>query len=162
VVESKLIGETQTSNNQPEQNRMDRFASIRMTGTSELMVCEVHETSQDGRDWLSQVIKFTNREWPNVQHSVLSAFSKTSRCAVVDCDRLVEVGAHLTFDGKQLLIVPCCKTHNAVGNLDKLGRHARLKPYQLYAEINVKPGYVFEDKEGKYYLTQALPSLLDE
>ena len=96
---------------------MDPFAGIQMTGPGELTVYEVHEPSEDGRDWLSQVIKFTNKQWPKFQHHVLSAFSKTSRCAIADCDRLVEVGAHVTFDRKQLLIIPCCKTHNAVGKL---------------------------------------------
>jgi hypothetical protein len=83
-------------------------------------------------------------------------------CAIVGCDKFVEVGARLTFDGKQLLIVPCCRTHNAAGKLDKLGRHARLKPYQLYAEINVRPGFVVENSDGIYCLTQALPLLVDE
>ncbi|KAH9258632.1 hypothetical protein BASA81_003134 [Batrachochytrium salamandrivorans] len=90
----------------------DRVCFIEITGAGRMPVYEVHETTQDERDWLTQVIKFTNKAWPNFQHQVM-------------------------------------------------GRHARLKSYQLYATIFLKPGFVLEDADGKYQLVQALPNLVD-
>lgn len=138
-----------------------RFVSIEMSGPDELLVFEVHETSEDGADWLSGALKYADMDWPNVPQLVLEAFSKCSRCGIVNCQSRVEVGAHVTADGESMLIVPSCKTHNGVGNLDRLGRQARLKPCQVYARITFRPGFsleaIQEDQQGKFYLVQNLP-----
>lgn len=134
---------------------------IQLAGRTELTVYEVHGTSQDQRDWLSQAIKFASKDWPNFLQYVLNGFSPSSRCAILGCERLVEVGARLTFDGKSILIVPCCADHNEEGRIDNLGRQARLKPYQVYLEI-LEREFVSQDADGKFNLAQPLPGIVDD
>lgn len=130
-----------------------------MTPEYELRVYELRDTAQDGRDWLTAIVRAGAGEWPDRQQRVVNAFAKSSLCVIAGCDKNVDVGAHVTIDGRQALIIPCCYAHNAVGALDKMGSGARLKQHQIYAEIALRPTDVVQEERGMYRLQQALPNL---
>lgn len=139
-----------------------RFAYVERTGQYQTPIIELHEPSQEETgDWLSLVIKLASKKYPDIQEYIANAFSKGSRCAIANCEGATEVGARVTFDGKCLLIIPCCKEHGTEGKLDELNRRARLKPFQFYAKFSLKPGIVTEDQEGNFHLIQALPTAVD-
>jgi len=125
-------------------------------------IYEVHETTNDGRDWLSGILKHLHEHSStHPPQRIQDMFTKAAICGISGCSNRVEVGAHVTIDGAQLLIVPTCSKHNGQGVLDKLARHARLKAYQGYAMIHIRPGTMVENGEGKFFLKDVLPNVVD-
>ena len=139
------------------------FPSIEMTDKPQYSILEIHDCSPDSRDWLSQVIKFTEKDWPNYNEEVLNAYTRNvSRWGVSGCvEGRAQVGAKLSFDGERLIIVPCCKHHATEGVLDAMGhRFTRLKSYQCFVPIPLEPGSVVE-RDDKFFLTRPVPNLID-
>lgn len=118
-----------------------------------LPVREIHDTTTDAtdRDWLEALVRAALADWPDRQKRFLDCFSKSSLCGIQGCSQPVEVGTHMTIDGNQMLFVPTCKAHNAVGAIDRLGVGAYIKEYQAYGSIRFRRGMGFEKRDGKYF-----------
>ena len=129
-------------------------------------IYEIHETTGDGRDWLTAIRNFlspyvADPDAPSIYpHDIVHAASKGALCAIRGCGKFVEYGAHMTVEGSQLLIVPTCSEHNGKGNIDKLGPLAVLKPHAVYGLVRLKPGFHFRIEDGKFYLDQTLPNYI--
>ena len=141
----------------------DRFLRFCILPEFHQHVFEVQSTTKDGRDWLTAMIKAGKDEWPNTQHRIIDGFAKSSLCGVSNCENFVEVGAHCTLDGKQLIIVPMCKRHTSSGALAKLPtKESTLKPFQIVAEILLKPGDIIDEGyENSFTLVKVLPFIED-
>jgi hypothetical protein len=134
----------------------ERIDYVELSRGAKLSIYEIHETTSDGRDWLNTVIRYLNQFQSSQNQRIKDMFSKASSCSIDGCQELVTAGAHVTIDGTQVLIVPTCAYHNGVGNLDRLGRLSRLKPYSAYAYINLQPGMMIQNDDGIFHLVQAL------
>lgn len=121
----------------------------------EIPIFELHETKDDtiSQGWLTAGIKaFCPKLLSTYSPAPASAFAKTSKCSIQGCNKVVEVGAHTTVDGKKLWIVPTCKAHNATSALDKLGVAARLKRCTVFIEVSLPKGKRIKVENGKYKL----------
>lgn len=120
----------------------------------EMPVFELHGTKDDrvSEGWLAAAIKvFLPRDASTFSQPAASAFARTSACCIVGCHNRVEVGAHVTVDGRRLMIIPTCKAHNGVGVLDKLKGNARLKRNTVYLALSMPKGKRIKNVDGEFY-----------
>ena len=119
-----------------------------------IQINELHGTKDDkiAEGWLVAAIKtFGPENRDTFSQPAASAFARTSTCCIKGCKNLVEVGAHVTTDGKRLFIIPTCKYHNGKGVLDKLGIDARLKKNTIFLKLDLPKGKRIVSKDGKAY-----------